>query len=117
MKEIQVWLKEKCHLDYTIDNLKSLKYLYLNNNKLTSIPDSISKMKSLKYLYLSNNNLTSIPDSISNLKSLKTLYLENNSIIINEDNKKLIKFLEKFDQRWIEYTLVENTKLNDIIFG
>ena len=67
--------------------LTGLKYLYLYNNNLTSIPDSIGKLSQLKILNLSHNNLTNIPDSIGNLSGLKYLYLGYNNLSKQEKEK------------------------------
>ena len=48
MQEIQDWLRG-LGIDYTLDNLKNLKYLCLHSNQLQSLPASISKLKNLKH--------------------------------------------------------------------
>ena len=40
--------------------------LILDNNQLTTVPESIGNLNSLEALYLNDNQLTSIPESICN---------------------------------------------------
>ncbi|KAL2931796.1 Receptor-like protein 19 [Bienertia sinuspersici] len=62
-------------------SMKSLKNLYLQQNKFTGlIPSSIGKLVSLESLELNNNSFSGeIPSSIVKLVSLDTLYLHDNS--------------------------------------
>ena len=46
----------------------ALTELYLDNNQLTSLPDSFGRLTALTELYLYNNQLTSLPDSFGSLK-------------------------------------------------
>jgi len=54
-----------------ISSLVNLQILYLSNNKITSIPESISLLINLQKLYLYNNQITTIPKSIKNKSYLK----------------------------------------------
>lgn len=60
--------------------LTNLTNLVLDNNKLVSIPSTISQLKKLKCLDVANNQLESIPDSISDLTDLETLNCSLNQI-------------------------------------
>ena len=62
-------------LPESIGNLSSLEDLYLSFNQLTSLPESIGSLNSLERLWLDYNQLTSLPESIGSLSSLETLYL------------------------------------------
>jgi LPXTG-motif cell wall-anchored protein len=64
----------------TIGDLSSLQILELNDNDLTSLPDAIGDLSSLQSLYIGDNDLTSLPDTISNLSSLEALYLSDNDL-------------------------------------
>lgn len=66
------------------DNLpKSLKYIKLNANFLSTVPKPIlsSTLIKLEKLDLSSNHLASIPQEISNLKNLHEINLDQNSIV------------------------------------
>jgi hypothetical protein len=73
-------LKKLSMLPESIENLTSLRLLFLRDHNLTIIPDSIGNIKSLRYLNFRSNKLESIPESIGNLKLLKILNLEKNPI-------------------------------------
>ncbi|SIQ74019.1 hypothetical protein SAMN05880574_12318 [Chryseobacterium sp. RU37D] len=68
---------EACNLlTFKAENLKSLKSLYLNGNKLTQI--SLSNTPEINELHLASNTLQNI--DVSALKKLIILNLENNQI-------------------------------------
>ena len=64
------------------DGLTALEYLYLYSNDLSSLPDRIfDDLTELKYLNLWNNGLSSLPDRIfDDLTALKSLYLLHNKL-------------------------------------
>ena len=82
----QLW----CHLDLSGQGLVSLsprlfqydflESLYLNNNKLTFIPKSISKLRGLRTLDLSQNRISELPEELGMCFNLKYLYLFDNNI-------------------------------------
>ncbi|MDP1975612.1 MAG: leucine-rich repeat domain-containing protein, partial [Alphaproteobacteria bacterium] len=57
-----------------------LKKLWLFNNELTSIPDTIFNLTKLTALYLGDNRFKSISDTIGNLIHLNELTLYNNKL-------------------------------------
>ena len=61
-----------------IVELRSLKVLYLYENKLAKLPSEIGNLIALKKLDLNYNRLISIPPEIGNLSALKYLNLGNN---------------------------------------
>lgn len=64
----------------SIDVLVDVQKLYLDDESLTSIPDSIGNLINLRMLDLQTNGLVTIPDSMCNLKKLMTLDLCYNPI-------------------------------------
>ncbi|ETR65203.1 MAG: hypothetical protein OMM_14645, partial [Candidatus Magnetoglobus multicellularis str. Araruama] len=66
-------------LPESIQNLVSLKSLYLSCNKLT-LPPEIGNLYNLEHLEMYDNNLSSIPPEIGNLYNLQWLYLSGNNL-------------------------------------
>jgi len=67
----------------TIEDVDSLKFMYLSNNNLENIPPEIGNLLRLKYLHLDHNKIQSIPESIGGgdgLKRLEHLILNDNQI-------------------------------------
>ncbi len=67
-------------LPESIGNLKVGGGLDLYNNQLTTLPESIGNLKVGGDLYLYNNQLTTLPESIGNLKVGGNLHLSNNQL-------------------------------------
>lgn len=59
---------------------RDTKQLYLNNNRLTSLPSAVSLFHNLEFLDISNNGLTVICEGITRLTRLKTLIAKNNRL-------------------------------------
>lgn len=57
-----------------------LESLYLNNNKLVTVPPIISKLRSLRTLDLSHNRITEVPPELGMCFNLRYLYLFDNQI-------------------------------------
>src|SRR3990170_4694831 len=72
--------KNKLKRNEEITELINLQYLYLSNNKLTTLPTEIGQLTNLQTLYLSNNQLTTLPAEIGQLTNLQKLYLCNNKL-------------------------------------
>ncbi|MGH1337376.1 MAG: leucine-rich repeat domain-containing protein [Aureispira sp.] len=67
----------------SIIQLKQLKTLNLNNNKLTSLPSNIAQLQQLKLLFLANNSFSKQQQQIIKeaLPTCKVFFLEGNLII------------------------------------
>lgn len=90
-----------------VPGLNALRGLYLNDNKLKRIPDSIGELRALRVLYLGNNYLSdlaptlgslpltrlrisgnkfiAIPQVVGHLHALQDLYAGNNQIAVIPD--------------------------------
>ncbi len=64
----------------TILNFKNLRWLNLNENNISVIPEKISQNKHLKTLFLRKNRLEKIPTGLFDLKDLELLNLSQNPI-------------------------------------
>lgn len=60
-------------------SLTGLKWLRLNGNKLSSLPD-LSALKSLRRIYLRNNRFESVPETLKSLESLTDIDLSENPV-------------------------------------
>lgn len=95
--ELGLYDCELIALPNSISNLKSLKKLYVGQNKLTILPDSIIQLTSLQILDFRNNKLKTLPQAIGNLKSLKKLYLGQNQLTILPDSITNLELLQILD--------------------
>ncbi|MBX3457462.1 MAG: leucine-rich repeat domain-containing protein [Candidatus Paracaedibacteraceae bacterium] len=71
---------EKNRILLKISEMRWLKTLYLSNNHLRQVPDSIGNLTRLQWLTLSDNHLRQVPEWISNLTQLRTLALSRNQL-------------------------------------
>lgn len=63
-----------------IDELKSLKMLFLSNNLLTELPPEISSLENLVHLDISKNQISEIPTDTPFPKTLKSLKMSGNKL-------------------------------------
>lgn len=73
--------------------LKKLEFLKISTNKLSHLPSDITKCENLNFLNLSNNCLLDVQPLVG-LGQLKELYMENNRL--TELPQALFQCLEKF---------------------
>lgn len=96
----QLW----CHLDLSGQGLLNLspklfqydflESLYLNNNKLTSVPSVIKKLRGLRVLDLSHNRITEVAPELGLCYNLRYLYLFDNNIkTLPNEFRNLIELL------------------------
>ena len=64
----------------TFGKMKSLKQLFLNENKLRKVPGGIGKCEKLETLNLEDNLLKGLPKRIVQIEGLKYLLLANNNL-------------------------------------
>ncbi|KAK3610727.1 hypothetical protein CHS0354_028120 [Potamilus streckersoni] len=62
------------------EKVPNLSKVYLNENKLESLPDSICKLRHLKCLKLTGNLLVTLPKEFGEISALETLCLEENKL-------------------------------------
>jgi len=81
-ENLQSLFMYNCLLDSLPDCMHGsmIKNLYLSNNNLTTLPESITHMPLLMNLDLQNNKLMSLPGSIELLKNLGDLNVVNNNL-------------------------------------
>jgi Leucine-rich repeat (LRR) protein len=94
----------------SIGNLTNLEKLILDNNQLTTLPNSIGNLTNLETLFLDNNQLTTtLPDSIENLTNLEDLYLDNNQLTILPDSIGNLTNLETLDLKHNQLTILPDS--------
>eukprot|EP00187_Rhodella_violacea_P017305 CAMPEP_0184722892 /NCGR_PEP_ID=MMETSP0314-20130426/23612_1 /TAXON_ID=38298 /ORGANISM="Rhodella maculata, Strain CCMP 736" /LENGTH=284 /DNA_ID=CAMNT_0027187581 /DNA_START=55 /DNA_END=907 /DNA_ORIENTATION=+ len=64
----------------SVGDLASLEKLFVGNNKLQSLPSSVTKLSKLQELHAYGNNFKELPDSIGSLHSLRLLNVGRNQI-------------------------------------
>lgn len=69
-----------CNLNREIWRFSFLTCIYLNNNRLTSLPKELGLLKGLTKLDVSGNQLTAIPPQLGMLTNLKEFLLFDNDI-------------------------------------
>ena len=60
--------------------MASLEALFLNGNRITSVPAELGQLANLQVVNLSGNRLTSVPGELGGLKSLEALSLHFNQL-------------------------------------
>lgn len=60
-----------------LPGLQNLRELYVDENELAELPESIGTVRKLKVLHANDNKLTSLPPTLSKLSRLERLYINN----------------------------------------
>jgi leucine-rich repeat protein SHOC2 len=81
----------------TIGSLSNLTYLNLSGNQLTILPDTIGDLSSLSGLQLSQNNLIELPSNLGNLSCLSYLNLRDNQLTRLSENICKLQHLSRLD--------------------
>lgn len=100
LKRIKIKLKG-CIIPAEIEKLQNLEELviYSVSNTIKEIPDSIGRLKKLKKISVENQQLTSLPDSLFLLADLKRLLIGNNKINDLSPDIDKLAVLEELDIR------------------
>ena len=61
-----------------VDTLKNLQYLYVKNEALTDLPNTLKACKNMQFLHISGNQFKDIPEVIYTFKHLKLLDIRAN---------------------------------------
>ena len=89
----------------TIENLKNLQYLCIDDTLVSSLPDSIGQLTSLKTLQITGNlYISELPETIAQLYNLENLELEGGYLTSLPQNIGMLKNLRYLD--------VSNNRLN-----
>ena len=92
--ELYLWENQIKVLNDSLGEFKNLRILDLRWNLLKTIPSSIGNLRLLEYLFLGGNQLVKLPISIGNLRALKELYLWNNQLDSMPNSITKLKNLE-----------------------
>ena len=84
--------EESLDIGSQVWNEGRLDSLDLENNQLTTIPESIGNLSSLTYLWIFNNQLTTLPESICNLNI--NWDLDDSKIIVNKKDMAYPTFIK-----------------------
>lgn len=78
-----------------VSGLSSLEYLNLDRNAIGKVPDDLPA--SLRWLRLNGNQITTLPESIGSLARLQRLYLEDNRLSTLPASLEKLSLLEDMD--------------------
>jgi Leucine-rich repeat (LRR) protein len=67
-------------LPLSLEDLQSLEQLYLDSNRLSSLPHSVGSLQRLLILSVRKNNLAQLPGSLPLLVNLQQLFVTDNAI-------------------------------------
>ena len=80
-----------------IGKLKSIVKIQLWGNNLIGLPSSIGDLFTLRELYLNHNRLTKLPNTIT---KLKLTYLDISFNYLQKSTKSVDNWLKKYDDRY-----------------
>jgi hypothetical protein len=96
-------------LPNSVGELSNLITLAVQYNNLTALPQSIGKLLFMSWLYVDYNRLTSLPDSVGNLPYLYEIYGNNNKLTSLPESIGTLKHLIRLD--------VSNNRLSALPMG
>lgn len=53
-------------------------HLFLNHNRLTSLPDELARLKGVRFIYLESNRLDTLPPALARMPALEGMYFTGN---------------------------------------
>ena len=86
-------------LPQSLQRLAKLRYLNLSENAFETIPEVVTHMESLIELRVTDNRLTSIPDRVGRLSRLRELHLRNNKLTSLPESIGTLLELRQIDLR------------------
>jgi internalin A len=86
-----------------------LQGLNLDENQLTTIPDSVLQLGNLEGLYMMQNQMVNVPDSLHRLRNLRVLVLHENQIATFSDSLLQLTSLERLDLSDNRITAIPNS--------
>ena len=86
-----------------------LLHLYLNDNRLTALPDAIGRLRSLFQLFIHNNQLRALPTTIGQLRSLWELDLHANRLTSLPNSVCKLSSLRRIDMTGNLFSLTTST--------
>ena len=91
--------------------MKSLKHVYLQNNQLDLLPDSLGDDQVLFTLNAGENQLTDLPNDIRKWRTLEILILKRNRLSQMPKSFKYLEMLQTFDvtnNNFVTFAFPEN---------
>jgi Leucine-rich repeat (LRR) protein len=76
-------------------------FLYLHDNQLMSLPDSVGRLARQRELHLRDNRLASLPESIGRLQELRRIHLRGSRLMHLHAAIASLPRLEELDLRWV----------------
>lgn len=105
-----------------LNNLMTLRVLYLSNNKLVSLPEEVCNLVALTSLDVSNNSLNELPSNLCNLKHLRHLLVAENLLptiprhIIACGTQRLLRFLkDRYSSKQADELLESDDTLEAVV--
>lgn len=96
----------------SIERLKNLLYLNLSENAFTEFPKAICGMAALAELRITDNRIETLPESIADLRSLRELHLRNNRLSTLPESIGNLSELRQLDLRGNPLTSLPDSVAN-----